>query len=214
MNLRLKITTTTIGVVAFFVYQLNAQKQQKTNLIQVSSWRKVVAEKGKIQLIMPYATKNNFAQEAVYPCATCLLRPEAYDALMKAKLTANKANLQLIIFDCYRPKAIQMVLYNLVKNEDFVALPKKGSMHNKGLAVDLGLASKAGTPLDMGTEFDSFSPKSSFSFKGLTNVQKNNRVLLRNIMMNAGFLPYEKEWWHFNYSKVFYQPSDSVWSCP
>jgi D-alanyl-D-alanine dipeptidase len=31
----------------------------------------------------------------------------------------------------------------------------------------------------------------------LTEKQKKNRNLLRQTMLDAGFLPFEYEWWHF-----------------
>lgn len=32
-------------------------------------------------------------------------------------------------------------------------------------------------------------------------------------MIESGFVPYEKEWWHFNYKKTDYPVSDFVWTC-
>jgi len=34
--------------------------------------------------------------------------------------------------------------------------------------------------------------------KKLTEEQKNNRLLLKSIMIKAGFYPIDLEWWHFN----------------
>jgi zinc D-Ala-D-Ala dipeptidase len=31
----------------------------------------------------------------------------------------------------------------------------------------------------------------------VTPQQKANRLLLKTLMMQAGFEPYEREWWHF-----------------
>jgi zinc D-Ala-D-Ala dipeptidase len=191
------------------VINTSAQKQSTS----IDDWKQVVPQKGKIIVKMPYATKENFTKEAIYPCATCLLRPEAYLALMQASAVASKEGLQLIMYDCYRPKALQVKMYNIVKNEDYVALPTKGSMHNKGLAVDISLANANGIELDMGTPFDEFTPKANYGYPKLSPTQKANRALLRKIMIDAGFSPYEKEWWHFNYRKVSYIAADTVWKC-
>jgi zinc D-Ala-D-Ala dipeptidase len=179
----------------------------------VTEWKQVFPAKGKIIVKMPYATKENFTKEAIYPCPICLLRPEAYSGLMQAVKGANEQGLQLIMYDCYRPKQLQIKMYNIVKNEDYVALPTKGSMHNKGLAVDISLANQNGIELDMGTPFDEFTPKANYAYSRLTPSQKTNRALLRKIMVDAGFTPYEKEWWHFNFRKVSYPAADTVWNC-
>ena len=91
------------------------------------------------------------------------------------------------------------------KFEKFVANPEKGSMHNYGIAVDITIVDEKGRELDMG-----FSPfrkntlelywlyaKKKVGFK-LTDAQKNNRRLLADTMVSAGFIPLSFEWWHFN----------------
>lgn len=50
---------------------------------------------------------------------------------------------------------------------------------------------------DMGSDFDCFHPQSHFSAEGISNEARRNRDLLRQAMTAAGFLPLEKEWWHF-----------------
>ena len=49
----------------------------------------------------------------------------------------------------------------------------------------------------MGGNWDYFDKNSNYNFKLLSKKQKNNRRKLRNTMILNGFLPYEKEWWHF-----------------
>jgi len=51
--------------------------------------------------------------------------------------------------------------------------------------------------LDFGTGFDCFSPKSHPDYKKLPAQSKANRLLLRRLMINAGFKPLKTEWWHF-----------------
>ena len=52
--------------------------------------------------------------------------------------------------------------------------------------------------LDMGSYFDYFGDISSPLYtKGLTNHQINNRMTLRNLMLDNGFIPLESEWWHY-----------------
>jgi D-alanyl-D-alanine dipeptidase len=34
----------------------------------------------------------------------------------------------------------------------------------------------------------------------LTNIQRNNRKLLKDVMEKHGFVGYSKEWWHYRYN--------------
>lgn len=88
------------------------------------------------------------------------------------------------------------------------------SGHSRGSTVDLTISpisfqqhagkracyhSKRATDgsLDMGTNFDCLDKLShSYSRHVSTNAQKN-RQLLRRLMIQYGFKPYSKEWWHF-----------------
>jgi len=54
-----------------------------------------------------------------------------------------------------------------------------------------------GTELDMGTPFDFFSPRSWPTDPDTTAQQRANRLLLRGVMIQAGFRPLTEEWWHF-----------------
>src|SRR5690606_2058904 len=73
-----------------------------------------------------------------------------------------------------------------------------------GAAVDVSLC-KQGIPLDMGTPFD-FAGRASYTFIDsellrsgvLSHTQIENRKLLRQLMLKAGFIPNKYEWWHFN----------------
>ncbi len=162
---------------------------------------------------MAYADTGNFMHQNIYGCPKCFLRPEAAKALTVAGRLADKVHLRLVIFDCYRPKVYQQKMFDIVKNPDYVARPGKGSMHNKGLAVDLGLANAAGVLLDFGSAFDDFSERSNYAHNGLSNEARGNRVKLREIMLAAGFEFYDKEWWHFNYTKMNYPLDDFIWNC-
>lgn len=165
-------------------------------------------------LNMKYATDDNFLHTQVYPCAKCYLRPEAAKALLEAQKMALEQKKRIIIYDCYRPLSIQKKMFEIVPNEDWVANPyKRGSMHNKGIAVDVGLANMAGDTLEMGTAFDSFSPAAHYADTIITKTATANRKILRNIMIKAGFVPYENEWWHFNFPNTDYKNADFNWDC-
>ncbi len=51
--------------------------------------------------------------------------------------------------------------------------------------------------LDFGTGFDCFSPASHPDYQGISAQARANRLLLRLLMTQAGFIPLDTEWWHF-----------------
>jgi zinc D-Ala-D-Ala dipeptidase len=51
--------------------------------------------------------------------------------------------------------------------------------------------------IDMGTGFDCLDKTASVFSKNITKRQRYHRYLLRKLMMQNGFYPYSKEWWHF-----------------
>jgi D-alanyl-D-alanine dipeptidase len=104
-------------------------------------------------------------------------------------------------------------MYQIVNNPSYVASPNKGSNHNKGCAVDIGLADLTGKELDLGTKFDDFTEKAHYNCNFISESAKQYRTLLRNIMSESGFEPYEKEWWHFNFPNAKYEISNFEWSC-
>src|SRR3546814_3524112 len=61
-------------------------------------------------------------------------------------------------FDAFRPVEAQWRLWEVFPDPEFVADPRVGSNHSRGVAIDLTLVDAAsGTALDMGTPFDDFT---------------------------------------------------------
>lgn len=58
--------------------------------------------------------------------------------------------------------------------------------------------------IEMGTGFDCLDELAYPLNQTISPVAKKNRMLLRNIMMKYGFVPYEKEWWHFTLQNEAY----------
>ena len=58
--------------------------------------------------------------------------------------------------------------------------------------------------LDFGTGFDCFSPVSHPNYENLSPQIKANKLLLRTLMIDAGFRPLNTEWWHFTLQKEPY----------
>jgi len=161
-----------------------------------------------------YATANNFTGEPIYDCAACLLRPEAAKALVKAhRALQAKGYGGLKLFDCYRPRPYQQRLWDKVPNPNYVTPPAKGSMHSRGLAVDLTIVDKIGNELDMGTAYDFFGKQAHTDYLQLPAAVLKNRQLLQKVMEEAGFGGIRTEWWHFSYRKANYPLSDYLWNC-
>ncbi len=179
-----------------------------------SSWHEINFEQNGYIDSMAYAKSNNFTEQIIYPCARCFTRTEVAEALEKARIEAAKINLQLVLFDCYRPSKFQQKMFDIIGDPRYVAEPKQGgSMHNKGLALDIALADAKGNLLEFGGDFDEFTERSHLNFEGLDSLAKFNRGLLKNLMLEAGFSSYEFEWWHYNYDQVDYAMEDFVWEC-
>ena len=49
----------------------------------------------------------------------------------------------------------------------------------------------------MGSSYDYFGEESHVFYEQITDEQKEARRYLREVMLNNGFMPYAKEWWHF-----------------
>ena|SRR5690606_8289947 len=90
--------------------------------------------------------------------------------------------------------------------------------HPSGGAVDLTLTFRE-KPIDMGTQIAEFLKGDMIqTFSDLISpTQRSNRLLLRKIMMNAGFAPFDGEWWHFSFGDrewaCYYNQSHAIYDC-
>ncbi len=125
--------------------------------------------------------------------------PALRDALFSILPRLEKENLGLLIYDAYRPQAVQVEMFARVPDENFLANPAKGSNHTRGAAVDLTLADAQGRALPMPTEFDVFSPRSAhgFAVEPHEKYLAANRENLRELMILAGLEGVPSEWWHY-----------------
>ncbi|CAN1555336.1 DdpX D-alanyl-D-alanine dipeptidase [Flavobacteriaceae bacterium] len=147
---------------------------------------------------MKYATDDNFLKARVYDCAECYLRYKTVKALLEANHKFMKKGLKIKLFDCYRPLDIQKRMWAIVPNPQYVANPSKGSIHNRGGAVDITLVDFEGKELDMGTTFDYFGKEAGHDYPEFSKSIKYNRNLLRKVMIKAHFNSFDSEWWHYN----------------
>ena len=145
-----------------------------------------------------YATTDNFTGRVLYKNPGLYLRQTAAEKLKGVQDSLRKKNLQLVLYDAYRPYRITREMWVGIEDERYVANPAKGSGHNRGIAVDLTLADlSTGQLLDMPTGYDNFSDTAHLDFLNLPQHVINNRELLRGIMEHYGFIVLETEWWHF-----------------
>jgi D-alanyl-D-alanine dipeptidase len=201
-----------------FVVSTNAQNEAYT-----SAPNKIIADTTFVNLKdyssdfiydMKYATEDNFLKAKVYDCAECYLRLKTVKALVEANKNFMKKGYKIKLFDCYRPLFIQKRMWEIVSNPKYVADPKKGSIHNRGGAVDITLVDRNGKELDMGTSFDFFGKEASHNYTNLSDTVKANRKLLKKIMIKHKFNSFDSEWWHYNLKAGLNDKvSNTKWNC-
>ena len=170
-----------------------------------------------VQEIRYYSTYN-FIGERIdgyeEPCA--ILTQEAARALKGVSNELFVQGYRLKVFDAYRPvSAVRQFILWGIEDQDVRMKPyfyptlekqelfargyiAKQSSHSRGSAIDLTLLDmRTGREVDMGSPFDLFDEASHPDFRGITQEQYENRMLLRHAMERGGFLPIDCEWWHF-----------------
>lgn len=205
-----------IMVLFFIIVQSRAQAQFECGTwVQDSSFVNLRNESQDFVYDMKYAADDNFLKSKVYDCDQCYLRLKTVKALITANKSFMKKGYRIKIFDCYRPLTIQKKMWAIVPNPKYVADPAKGSIHNRGGAVDITLVDPSGNELDMGTAFDHFGPEAAHGYKDISKKIRKNRAMLRKIMEQNGFRAFESEWWHYNLDGAAKFPlADFVWTCP
>lgn len=145
-----------------------------------------------------------------------LVRESVYDKLQKiARYVSKEIDLSVEVVYGYRDLNIQRDLFEQIKQQEInngfignelelfgivhrsISVPEVAG-HPTGGAVDLQLL-KDNKVLDFGTNIWDFT-KDSYTFSPFISIDAwNNRQLLRNMMVDQGFTPFDGEWWHFSY---------------
>ena len=155
-----------------------------------------------IKLDIRYATTNNFMSAVFYQQPKAFMQHLAAEALVRAHLALKEKGYGLLIHDAYRPWYVTKMFWDATPQDlkHFVANPERGSVHNRGAAVDLTLYDlDNGEPIQMVSGYDEFSARAYPDYPGGTSRQRWYRELLRDAMEEQGFQVYDWEWWHFNY---------------
>lgn len=151
-----------------------------------------------VTIDLKYATVDNIAGAPIYRRAVVLLRPEAAAALGRAVVLARGVGARIVIYDAFRPVEAQWALWRVLPDPDYIADPRIGSNHSRGVAVDVGLADAAtGDLWDMGTGFDEMIPQSHHGRADVSPIVGRNRAILLGIMAAAGWEHLSTEWWHY-----------------
>ena len=160
--------------------------------------------------------------------SVCMVRKGVRDRLASA-MEYLPENITFKVYDAWRPIKVQQFLYDSFykkvkqRNPDFdeaqikkeikpfVSSPvydeDNPMVHSTGGAIDLTLFDlKTKTELDLGTDFDDFSEKAHTCFfeNTVDEAVKNNRRILYNSMIKAGFTNLPSEWWHYDYGDGFW----------
>lgn len=190
------------------------EKKETTTLKPIpTDWKEIDNTSG-IDIDIKYATKDNFTKKKIYDCGKCYLRPEAAAKLLEIhNVLKEKHGYGIKVFDCFRPRPYQQRLWDIMPNPSYVTPPEKGSMHSRGLAVDLTIVDKNGKELDMGTPYDFFGKEAHQDYAGHSTEINKNRKLLKSIMEENGFGSIRTEWWHYSYRTKSYPLDDWVWEC-
>lgn len=150
-----------------------------------------------VMLDLKYATDNNFTGKKIYKNAKCFIHEKALTLLEKAIVLSDKQGFKFKVFDAFRPKLAAQALWDFCPNPMYVADPKKGSNHTRGVAIDLTLIDKnSEQELPMGVPFDDFTEIAHHSAILPKDIALNRFTLL-GIMMSAGWDFYMNEWWHY-----------------
>ena len=175
---------------------------------------------------MRYATAFNFVGERIdgYDLPLALLTRPAAEAVRAAAEIFRQRGFAIKVFDAYRPQRATDHFLRWLKDardtrmkpwfypdldkavliaEDYIG---RRSGHSWGSTIDMTLVDlRTGRELDMGGPFDFFGDRSHADFVGnLTEAQRANRRLLREVMLSQGFLPLASEWWHFHLAEEPY----------
>ncbi len=195
-------------------FELNAINKNQSKLPNDSTFVNIKDYSSDFIFDMKYATLDNFLKSKVYDCAECYLRYKTAKALIIANDSFRKIGLKIKFFDCYRPHDVQVKMWSIVSDANYVANPAKGSIHNKGCAVDITLVDKNNNELDMGTKFDFFGEKASHKYNRFSEKILKNRKKLKEIMKFANFNSFDSEWWHYNLATGLEEKiSNFKWKC-
>ena len=172
-----------------------------------------------------YYSSYNFTGHKIrgYKAPIAYMTEEALQALAVAAADLRAQGYRILVWDSYRPQKavdhfvrwakdpadVRMKQYFYPELEKKDIIPRhyiaEHSGHSRGGTVDLTLFDMASQQdLDMGGTFDYFGEISHPGYRGITEEQYRNRMLLQQLMVKRGFRPLDSEWWHFTLENEVY----------
>jgi D-alanyl-D-alanine dipeptidase len=164
-----------------------------------------------VRVELRYATPGNFVGADMYSPFDCAwIHRDGAQRLREAVtlLRARRGDHSLLVLDALRPQRVQERMWAALEGTsltDYLADPKRGSIHSFGMAVDITIVDAQGRELDMGTPFDDLTELSHPALEDqwleagkLEAAQIENRKLLRAVMIGSGWRGISREWWHFD----------------
>lgn len=169
-------------------------------------------------LDLRYFGNHNFTGKPVagYQKPVLIMSQSATKALKLVQKDLNRQGLGLKIFDAYRPQMAvdsfeiwaKDINDTIAKPEFYPEVDKKDlftlgyiaskSGHSRGSTIDLTIVDLlTKKELDMGSPFDFFGTISHQDASQISALQKSNRRILKDKMLQYGFKEYHEEWWHF-----------------
>ena len=153
-----------------------------------------------IVIDLRYATENNVTGHRLYPKNwRPYVMPDVAKQLAGAQKYLQQFRYKLKIWDAYRPKEVQELLWKYASKDDYVADPERGfgSTHSYGVSVDATLVDDWGQDATMPTKFDEFTPEAMMNYTGRDPLVKQHLTLLQKAMAHNRFYGLRVEWWHF-----------------
>jgi zinc D-Ala-D-Ala dipeptidase len=165
-----------------------------------------------------YATWDNFTGKPVdgYHANRIVGTRALCAALNRAQGRAASLGLALLLWDGYRPqRAVDCFLRwsqqpenGRTKRRHYPDIDRREmfeqgyvavrSGHSRGGTIDLTLYELAtGELAPMGGHHDLMDAVSHHGAPGITPAEAENRHCLCSIMLDCGFDPYDREWWHY-----------------
>ena len=165
-----------------------------------------------------YYSTYNFIGDRIdgYEEPIALLTEEAAQALAEVSEDLKEEGYRLKVYDAYRPQSAVTMFWTWSKDREDTRMKEyfypevdksdlnmygyvaKHSGHSRGSTVDLTLFDMdTEKEVDMGSTYDYFGDESHPDYSGITDEQRENRMILRDAMMRHGFKPIATEWWHF-----------------
>ena len=165
-----------------------------------------------------YYSTYNFIGDRIegYLSPVAIISHEAALSLKQANDELREMGYALKVFDAFRPQTAVDHFVRWAEDENDIRtkqffypdinkdrLIPEGyiaarSGHSRGSTIDLTIIDmNTGKELDMGSPFDFFGLISHHDTALINEEQTQNRLILKNAMMKAGFRPYDEEWWHY-----------------